>query len=502
MMVTCISLVIILCISVPFRVKAYIVSTQSLPRSKQLSWLKSLTESFCSTAPGEITLEMMNSAPDIIQAWVNMDDKENVIKMESVVKRVIDERRFGNLDANVSVQCYNLLLEGWARSKAGAPAAERCEQIVVHMQENSDVSPNLDSFKMVLMAWRASDSPSSAYRAQSFLEYMINLYSSGKNFLACPDSDCFDICLQLWARGGAIEAPQKTELLVLAMERLHMATKLKKLQPKTTSFNAVLNAWSKSNDPLSAKHCLDILRFMESHAKLGDTSIQPDMVSYGTCIMTLSRHNYAVEKAEALLRRMEKIAIDSKLKISPDTITYNSVLGCCARQTESRSYLNARAILDGQIHYYEQSKLHSSKPDVYGFTSVLTACASETKEKMKAFQVAQATFQELCESQDYGRPNHVTYGTMMKCCARLLPQTSPLRRRWVELVMKKAIDAGCVGELVMGRFREAATPDLFREIMEGVDKKNLPDSWTRNVDEKREGKKRWRKSQSRRQAEV
>jgi hypothetical protein len=497
-----VTFIIILFGSAPFRVWGYIVSTHSLPRSKQLSWLNSLTDKFCSTAPGEISLEMMNSAPDIIQAWVNMGEKENVIKMESVVKRVIDERRAGNLDANVSVQCYNLLLEGWARSKAGAPAAERCEQIVAHMQENSDVAPNLDSFKMVLMAWRASDSPSSAARAQSFLEYMIRLYSSGKNPLACPDSDCFDICLQLWARSGAVDAPQKTELLVLLMERLHMVTNLRKLQPKTTSFNAVLNAWSKSNDPLSAKHCLDILCFMESHAKLGDSGIRPDMASYGMCIFALSRHNYAVEKAETLLRRMEKIANDSNLKISPDTITYNSVLGCCARRAESRSYLSARAILDRQIHNYLQSKLYSSKPDVYGFTSVLTACASEPKEKMKAFQVAQTTFQELCEVNQYGNPNHVTYGTMMKCCARLLPQTSPLRRKWVELVFKQAIEAGCVGELVMGRFREAAPPDLFRETMEGVDKKNLPESWTRNVDEKRQGKKRRKNSQNRRQAEV
>ena len=56
--------------------------------------------------------------------------------------------------------------------------------------------------------------------------------------------------------------------------------------------------------------------------------------------------------------------------------------------------------------------------------------------------------------------------------------------------------------MVMGRFREAATPDLFREIMEGVDKKNLPESWSVNVDEKRDCRKRKSNTKHPRRAEV
>ena len=164
------------------------------------------------------------------------------------------------------------------------------------MQEHSDIVPDLDSFKMVLMAWRASDSSNAAVRAQRVLEYMIHLYSSGHNALACPDSDCFDICLQLWARSGRADAAKQTELLVIAMERLHHATQLKKVQPKTTTFNAVLAAWSKSKDPDAVKHCMEILRFMQTHAKLGDTAVEPDMVTYSTCISTLARVQWFCSK--------------------------------------------------------------------------------------------------------------------------------------------------------------------------------------------------------------
>ena len=74
---------------------------------------------------------MMDSAHDLIYAWAHLDSKECALKVESVVKRVVDERRAGNLEATMPLDDYNLLLEGWVRSKAGTAAAERCEQILM-----------------------------------------------------------------------------------------------------------------------------------------------------------------------------------------------------------------------------------------------------------------------------------------------------------------------------------------------------------------------------------
>ena len=106
---------------------------------------------------------------------------------------------------------------------------------------------------------------------------------------------------------------KQTELLVIAMERLHHATQLKKVQPKTTMFkNAVLAAWSKSKDPPEAvKHCLEILRFMETHAKLGDTAVEPDMVTYSNCISVTARFNGPAQKIESILRCVEDAAMES-----------------------------------------------------------------------------------------------------------------------------------------------------------------------------------------------
>lgn len=303
--------------------------------------------------------------------------------------------------------------------------------------------------------------------------------------MACPDSECFDIVLNLWSRSGLDDAPQRTEQLVLAMERLHDATGIESLKPKTSSFNAVLVAWSRSEDPETLKHVSGIVEFMETHAKLGDTAIEPDMLSYNTYVATLARWKCHPMKAEALLKKVE-----SNENLLPRSVFYNTVASRWAQSKLPNSYRRARSVLDRQINHYGETGDEKSKPDVYGFTSVLASCAMEPKEKYKAFQVAVSTFNQLKKSDEYGSPNHVTYGTMLKCCVLLLQPSNPIRRKWVKNFMLQCIEDGCVGEMVMSRFREAATPELFREVMMGVDKKNLPSTWTSNVHEKRNSRKK------------
>jgi hypothetical protein len=116
---------------------------------------------------------------------------------------------------------------------------------------------------------------------------------------------------------------------------------------------------------------------------------------------------------------------------------------------------------------------------------VIAACASEQgskKEKMAAFQVALDTYRELDQYPE-DIANHVTYGTMLKACGKLLPSGSPVRRKWVRRVFQDAAKTGCVGDMVLGRMREAASPDIFKELMQGIDKRHLPQSWTCNVDQ-------------------
>lgn len=224
----------------------------------------------------------------------------------------------------------------------------------------------------------------------------------------------------------------------------------------------------------------------------GNQEVEPDRVSYHIVLGALARSAdpLAAPKADAILRSVEQQHKAGSLRWKPDTFIFNSALGSWAHSKQKDAYRKARSILDRQINHYSNGCL-TCQPDVYGFTSVLSTCASEPGEKTnksKAFNVALSTFQQLVQNQqEYGAPNQVTYGTMLKCVAYLLPRDSPERKKWTKRLFRDCASDGMVGGMVLARVREAASSlEEYKELMQGNSKSQLPKNWTRNVDEKSE----------------
>eukprot|EP00521_Asterionellopsis_glacialis_P007905 CAMPEP_0195287934 /NCGR_PEP_ID=MMETSP0707-20130614/4795_1 /TAXON_ID=33640 /ORGANISM="Asterionellopsis glacialis, Strain CCMP134" /LENGTH=600 /DNA_ID=CAMNT_0040347739 /DNA_START=152 /DNA_END=1954 /DNA_ORIENTATION=+ len=467
--------------------------------------------------------------------------RDCALAVESLLKRLIDEQRAGNPNAVPTTEAYNCIMEGWARSGEGVFAAERCEQILVAMHEqyqagNNQVQPNYESFKFVLLAWKhvqPSQFKDYPVRAQRILEWMGRLATMKKNRdtnnnaqeWPMPDAELYDMVLQSWARSGRQDAPPKCEKLLHSMAKLYETTHYEPLKPRTSNFNAVLAAWSKSTSPASAQRASDVLGFMEVLSEEeGDDVARPDLVSYSTVVAALARSNdpHSGQYAERYLRHVETAFLQGQKDLEPDTIFYNSVMGCWARCTDKDAYRKARSILDRQISLYlnnhdnndnkeknQEDTLTNNegvslnppqrnmkcRPDVYGFTSVIGSCAMagtsnriSLQDKQKAFGVALSTFQQFRKSQQVfqSSPNHVTYGTMLKACAYLLPPGDPLRTKWVAKVFRMCVADGCVGDMVLSKLRECTTPPVYKELMQGYTKHNLPAEWTCNVHEQRD----------------
>jgi hypothetical protein len=519
------------------RSDAYVTRSSALPTPRQFQYLKQITGEICDSLPGELTDDMIADSHQLMKGWTRLSkivstrqqqkskkknchetipvntSKENAVAVENLVKRLIIETKAGNTKANPTTEDYNCMLESWARSGEGVFAAERCEQILMQMQqqyENGDdqVQPDLSSFKISLMAWKhAGGDALSSFRAQRILEWMISLYQSGRNNKAFPDQMCFDSVLQSWSRNNHKLAPVYAETLLGTMENLSRHNH--RLRPRTLSFNAVLSAWvraassnsscnSKDNnhskrDPKALQRACDILAFMESlHYDEGNQHVKPDLVSYNIVMGALARSAdpRSASKADKILKFIESKDKEGTLSWKPDTFLFNSAMGCWAHSSKKNAYRKARSILDRQIHQFDNG-CETCRPDVYGFTSLLSSCASEPGDKSdraKAFNVALSTFQQLVQRQDeYGSPNHVTYGTMLKCVAHLLPRDSADRKKWARKIFRECSYDGMVGGMVLARVREAVgSSDEFKEILQGHSKGNLPSSWTRNVHEKSE----------------
>ena len=485
---------------------AYVTSYAAVPPARQLQWLRELTVDLCDDqTPWDG--QQVAQAHELTYAWshVRRPNAHNAKTVEVLVQRLVKEKEAGNDLAHVTTEDYNHVLEGWARAGEGVAGAERCEQILEAMQQQGGVvQPDLSSFKICLMAWKHAGSKESAVRSQRILERMIELSQSGTNERVLPDSDCFDIVLQTWSRSGHEQAPQQTERLVGAMERLYKATGV--AMPRTTSFNAVLSAWAKSGRKGSADRASNILAFMHILSRSKTYDVHPDVASYSTVMQALAADSdqaVAAKKADGFVKYIETgYRINAENKLVPDTILFNTAISCWARSNVSGAFRKARSLLDRQSKLHRDYGLDSCRPDVYTYTSVIATCAAEQEDQRRAFDVALQTYQELQRYTD-GGANHVSHGAMLKACAKLLPASSSLRRKWVRTIFETCRENGYVGEMVVSRLREAASLDVYRELMQGHSKRKLPSEWSRNVVETNEyRKKSQRKSRNYKRAEV
>ena len=427
--------------------------------------------------------------------------KECALACEQLLKRLIDERRAGNTNAIASTQTYNALINVWSKSGEKGAAAQRAEEIVVGMSDayaagEVDVQPDLESFKLVLRAWsQAKGEENAPFRAQQVLEWMISLYESGQNELVKPDVECFDVVLHTWALSYHPESPQRAEKLIMYMDRYDEES-IEKLEseeerknyistkPTKFSLNQVLTAWSKVKGQEAAQRAEDILQKMREigTSKHNVNDLTPNLVSYSSVISAWckSQHDDRGRKAERILKMAEKHHKRNNAQICLDNIIYNLVIDAHAKTSSNKSHIRARAVLDRLIQQYDDG-LKRCKPDVYSFSSVLSSCSNlsgSKKERRQAFEIAQATFDDMIR---FGvKPNHVSYGIMLKACSRLIPMGKE-RRKYVREYFRDACRDGCVGCMVLDRLKDASSKVQYEALLKGNDENNLPSEWMTKV---------------------
>lgn len=487
--------------------------TSGLPGHTHRAWLKQESFDLCEQPTGDLTKEMCTKAPLLLSAWAqnpyiphteqqHMQTQdifphhgmECALECERILKRLVDERMAGNMNAIATTLVYNSLMDIWARS-GHAAAAQRTEEILVSMQDayiagDMEVQPNLDSFKIVLNAWSKAgeheiDAP---FRAQGVLEWMIQLYESGSNNMAQPDEECFDIVFHAWAMSSG---PEEAENFMTLFDTLYLKGSIN-VRPTRLSFNHLLTAWARSKKPEAAQRTEDLLDHMRRLSVIdGNEDMKPNTASYITVISAWASEGTfesAIRADKILKQAINETKKDEHEYV--EVIMFNVVADAYAKTSYRKAHLKSRAVLNQQTALYKDG-LDRCKPDVYSFSSVLGSCASlggAKTERRAAFEVARRTFKEMCVLGV--SPNHVTYGTMLKACARLLPHGKE-RVRYTREYFKMACKNGCVGDMVMRRFQQAASDDQYRGLMSGARRNDLPADWIASVPkyDKSEGKR-------------
>jgi hypothetical protein len=393
---------------------------------------------------------------------------------------------------------YNIVINCWARS--GHPlAAENAERILQKMErryqssvrraETTWVRPDTVSFNTVIAAWSRSLKVGAAQAAEKLLLQMERLAQLEGRTEAQPDRFSYSSVIQAHVKSGAMGSARKGQEFLDRMLSLYENGN-ENLRPNSVVFNTVLNGYAKAKEWTgdAATRVDTILEKMLHLYKSGYDDAKPNQRTYTTVINALAKSGIprAFEKIEKILDNM---CASEDPNDWPTAHTFTSVISAWASSSEEDKASKALRALRRMQKMHASGKYPELKPNVHVYNSVLTACASsagghpETVES--AFKVACGLFDELCKSEDY-QPTDVTYSLFLRVCKQLMSEGA-LQRKMIEAVFRRCCRNGQVSLTVLRQVKEAASLELWIEIMrEKAGKrdltiKDLPPEWTCNV---------------------
>lgn len=334
-------------------------------------------------------------------------------------------------------------------------------------------------------AWAKVGSTEAAAKAELLLDQMLKPNAVNA---ARPDTIVFNAAINAWATSKDPIAGKK------ALDLMERMTKLAKEEgydtlPDIVTYNTLLSAWTNSGDGNSAPQTIEkIVQDMLDAAEESDTAPRPNTVTYNTILNAWSKSTLpgAPERAQKVLEFMIK---SDKEEIAPDAISFTSVMDAWAKSKEPHKGARTRELFDQLLDLYKTTNRPSLRPTPISYNSVLNACAfsalgTSIEEQNEALQIAVATFSEMRKSDVI--PDTVTYGNFIKCLSNLMPQGS-VRNKMTMQVFEKCVEEGLVGALVWNEIRRAIPSNQLEERFRlkhgsvgNMQLPELPKSWKRN----------------------
>lgn len=382
----------------------------------------------------------------VIAAYAQRGDFKSAEKAESLLQRMQTLRNEGNENVKPNVQTVNAVLNSWVQ----CGDTVRADAILQRMEQLSeagetDISPTVVSYSTVINGWWKSNKNNGPARAEGVFRRMVEAYKAGNE--------------------GA--------------------------RPNAVSYVNLINAIIKSRDANSAQRAEEILFEMYEQYQAGDTEVKPNgrVVALVMDSWQKSGKREAGEKAEKLLNWLLEVYDKTGDKdFQPNEYVCSLAISAWSKSRSFGKAAHARGILQKMKALHKAGTM-SSPPNTHCYTAVINSCAycmDEETEKRQALEIALATYKELERTPSHGKPNHVTYATMVAALTNLLPP-SESRSAGVSSIFKRCCETGQVDGLVMRRLQRALTKEELDQLCPGslvledgrINTESLPAEWQR-----------------------
>jgi len=465
---------------------------------------------------------------EVIDAYAKSPRKDSAEKAEAMLlammeKAANEDGSFDERIAPTSITC-DAVLNAWARRGTTASAA-RAEQILERMEYlrtngNMNIQPTAYSFATVITAWakarfgRDETGKENAERAQFILNRMNDfrrqIASQEKDSEYAhelePDSVVYNAVIDAWARSKDPIAGTKAEELLFETEELQRLGG--NIAPDTITYNSVINCHANSGHINGAKNAERILVRMEKAVQSNkEGNVAPDTRTYNQVLKAYSKSSLPGRAQRADMILMHMLQSGNKC-IQPDVISFSTCLDVWAKSKEPGKAEKAYTILQKMVQFHASTGIEKMKPNEVTYNTVLNACAfsafTSDKEKKKALSIAITLFNEM-QNSEIVTPDAITYGMLIKCIANLVPKGN-IRNKMASELFIKCKDRGLVNGLVFDEIRRAVPGNDMAKLLGGAlhqkhkkplskwELKDLPRAWKAKVIEAKPKKKQRKKA--------
>ena len=420
-----------------------------------------------------------------VDAWARSNHRDAAKNAERILNKMESLFLDDSVDENDRMNnfAYNILTSLWAKmGRQGS--SDRIRDIIHRLTEMSDqtnnegLAPDKFTYTSLMRALVNEKAPGNLEKCVAVLDRMEDFAERTGKDSVMPDEMAYATIMNGYSKDGNA---QKIESLIRRMKQ-------KKIHCTNMVYNILLNAIVTSKAHDVDERAEEMLKQMEKESADGNIDCRPSLISYITYLKALSRSHSpdkitrATKVLEDIVQRFES----GDEAFRPSDRVLGSLLDVIAKSSEPRKVSMCLDLID------RMKKDYAATPNRVAYNIVLSACAHHTDPsdnmelRREVLKVAVSTFQLLSKDGSLGGPDSSSYRSLLFIVDNFI-QDEDERMASVEDLWNKCCNDGQVNQWVLQALFKVSGPHFWRLV--GKDRRNggivrvqdLPAEWSRSA---------------------
>lgn len=253
---------------------------------------------------GTLSEDDLDSFFPVMRFWAKNSTPGGFSRVEKLLARLEAELEAGNSAPRDMYKCYTVALDMFGKTGN----SEKAEGILSRMEErgkkDKSLSPTRATYNAMMRAYTRKGDMKSAVEILHSMES-----SSDVN----PTIVDYNVILAGYAKLG--QARHGEELLA-RMISLCRVQRTDNLAPDLYSYNTIIDAWSRSNEPGKGIRAQEILSTLIERSKAGEVDLTPDAMTFSSALSAMARGGASIEQIEELWAEAEMLGFGSDSYLS------------------------------------------------------------------------------------------------------------------------------------------------------------------------------------------